>query len=103
MAYHVEMTDAETLVADKPTVKTNQRYVSPDGVIYTVFSHNKVTRRRRYGLHSTYVEHTRLVKAFTHDLTVNDANGTYAGRPCHWIDEMTELEFLTEYTLVAGS
>lgn len=97
--YHVEMTDAEVLVADKPTVKANQRYVDGDGVVYTVFSHKKVSRTRKWG-NGCYREHTRLVMAYTHDLSVWGANGVWDGRKCHWSDEMTEVEFLKKFTLV---
>ena len=76
--------------------KANQTWVSPDGVEYTILSvRNKQKNRSIFG--TPLAEHGHRVEAYTHDLSMDHANGKINGQKCHWVD-MWNDEFVTTYT-----
>lgn len=71
----------------KAEVKTNQKWTSPDGVTYTVFNNKLADINKRIDMR---------VKAYTHDLSVEESNGTWQGKPCHWVNMWT-ISFVEKF------
>lgn len=90
MMWHCEKIQHEQLA------KAGQVWVSPDGVEYTIFSVRN-TQQNRSVFGTVLAEHGHQVKAYTHDLSMDHANGKINGQKCHWVTIWND-KFVTTFT-----
>ena len=61
-------------------MRANAKCISPDGISYTIWS----VRAEWVGPRGRKVTQ-QIVRAYTHDLSEDNANGNLDGIPVHWV------------------